>query len=184
VTEQGTPSTVVPPARARRQRNPLKKPSHWSRNITIGVISIFVALAAVGSAISREKAFTGSTAPSSAVASQGQNSGVVESDAPSPTAGGTSLLSIKGTGPTTSDPFQSTGLSVDVAYTFTCTADDSFTVNFYGTNGSPLLPDVIASDFGATGSETVNEPLNGETGPFTVEVDSPCAWTIEVNGTP
>jgi hypothetical protein len=73
---------------------------------------------------------------------------------------------------------------VDVAYTFTCTADDTFTVNFYGTNGSPVLPDVIASDFGTTGSETVNEPLNGETGPFTVEVDSPCAWTIDVTGTP
>ena len=47
-----------------------------------------------------------------------------------------------------------------------------------------MLPDVIASDFGTTGSDTVNEPLNGETGPFMVEVDSPCKWTIEVNGTP
>lgn len=184
MTEQGTPSTDVPPARAGRQRNPPKKPSHWSRNITIGVISIFVALAAVGSAMSREKAFTGSTSPSGAIASQGQDSGVSESDAPSPTAGGTTLVSIKGTGPTTSDPFQSTGLSVDVAYTFSCPADDSFTLNFYGTNGSPVLSDVIASAFGTTGSDVVNEPLNGETGPFTVEVDSPCDWTIEVTGTP
>jgi hypothetical protein len=184
VTEPGTPSVATPPVRGPRKRTAPKSPSHLTRNITIGVIGIFVALAAVGSAISRERAFTGSTSPTGDVSSQGQDPGLDESEAPSPTAGSSSLLSIAGTGPTTSDEFHASGTSVDVTYTFTCTADDSFTVNFYGTNGSPVLPDVIASEFGTTGSETVNEPLNNATGPFTVEVDSPCDWTIEVTGTP
>jgi hypothetical protein len=181
VTEQGTPPIATPPARATRQRTPPKKPSHWSRNITLAVIGVFVLLAAIGSASSREGSVTGPTAPPEAIASQDD---VEASEAASPTPGGTTLLSIKGTGPTTSDEFKASGSSVNIAYTYTCAAEDTFTLNIYGTNASPILPDVLASDFGASGGDTANEPLNGATGPFTIEVDTPCDWTVEVTGTP
>ena len=97
-----------------------------------------------------------------------------------PSRRATTLLTFKGTGPMTSDPFNSSGESVDVTYEYTCSEDASFTLNFYGTYDSPLLPDVLVSEFGASGSGTATESLNGTTGPFTVEVDSPCDWSIEV----
>lgn len=181
MTEQGTPPIATPPARTVRKRNPPKKPSHLSRNITLAVIGAFVLLAAIGSASRRETNVTGATAPPEAIASQ---ENAEASEAASPTPGGTSLLSISGTGPATSDAFHASGMSVNVAYTYTCTAEDSFTLNFYGAGVSPILPDVLASDFGTTGGDTANEPLNGATGPFTIEVDTPCDWTVEVTGTP
>ncbi len=183
MTEQGTPPGPTLPARTPRRRTPARKPSHWSRDITLGVIGIFVILAAVGSAASRRENVTGATAPPDVVASQDEAEAEA-SDSASPTPGGTTLLSIKGTGPITSDEFHASGLSVNIAYTYSCPTEDSFTLNFYGTNGSPILPDVLASEFGTTGQDTANEPLSGATGPFTVEVDSPCDWTIEVTGTP
>lgn len=181
MTEEVTPPIATPPARTTRRRTPPKKPSHLSRNITIGVIGIFVILAAIGSAASRDSTVAGATVPPDAVPSQDQ---AEASEEASPTAGSTSLLSIKGTGPTTSDEFSASGTSVDVAYTYTCSTEDSFSLNFYGAGVSPVLPDVLASEFGTTGDDTVNEPLSGSTGPFTVEVDTPCDWTVEVTGTP
>lgn len=182
MTDQRTPP-IEPPARPPRKRTPSKPPSHLSRNITIGVIGLFVVLAAIGSASSRDASVIGPTAPPGAIASQDEIDAAA-SESASPTPGSASLLSMKGTGPATSDEFNASGTSVDVAYTYTCPAEDSFTLNFYGTNGSPVLPDVIASEFGASGSATVNEPLNDTTGPFTVEIDSSCDWTVEVTGTP
>jgi len=183
VTEQGKAPIVSPPARAPRRRIPSRKPSHWARNSTIVVIGVFVLLAAIGSASSRESIVTGPTAPPDAIASQ-SDTGAEASESASPTPGSASLLSIEGTGPATSDEFRASGLSVDVGYTYSCPTEASFTLNFYGTNGSPLLPDVLASEFGTSGSNTTNEPLNDTTGPFTVEVDSSCEWTVEVTGTP
>jgi hypothetical protein len=183
VTEQGTPPITTPGVRRSHRRTPSKQPTHWARNITIAVIGVFVALAAIGSAMSRERLVSGPTAPPDVVASE-DVSGGEDVESASPTPGGTSLLSIEGTGPLTSDEFKASGTSVDIAYTFSCPTEDGFTVNFYGTQGSPLLPDVLVSDFGTTGSNTVNEQLNSATGPFTVEVVSACDWTIEVTGTP
>jgi hypothetical protein len=140
-----------------------------------------VLLAAIGSATSRDANVAGATAPPEAFASQEDPEA---SEAASPTPGGTSLLSIEGTGPVTSDEFHASGTSVNIAYTYTCPVEDSFTLNFYGAGVSPILPDVLASEFGTTGGDTANEPLNGATGPFTIEVDTPCDWTIEVTGTP
>jgi hypothetical protein len=175
---------VTPPVRTPPKRTPPRKPSHWVRNASIGVIGVFVLLAAIGSAASRQGNITGPTAPPDVVASDEANSSAEASEEVSPTPGETSLLSIKGTGPITSDPFRASGINVGVTYEYTCPADDSFTLNFYGTNGSPLLPDVLVSDFGTTGTDTLTETLSGATGPFTVEVDSPCSWTVEVTGTP
>ena len=174
----------APVRRPSAQRTAPRKPSHWSRNISVAVIALFVLLAAVGSAASRDRLVTGPTPPPDAIASSEADPGAEASESASPTPGGAGLLSIKGTGPITSDPFTASGTSVDVAYTYSCPAEDSFTLNFYGTNGSPLLPDVLASEFGTTGGTTVNEALNDTTGPFTLEVDSPCDWTVDVTGTP
>jgi hypothetical protein len=166
---------VTPP------RRPPRKPSHGTRNATIGVVAVFVILAALGSAASHRTDTTGPTVPPDLASS---DAGPDASEAGSPTPAGTTLLSITGTGPMTSEPFAASGNSVDVTYDYKCPAEDSFTINFYGTSSSPLLPEVLASEFGTSGSSTVTENLNGAPGPFTVEVDSPCTWTVEVVGAP
>ena len=69
-------------------------------------------------------------------------------------------------------------------YSFTCAAPSAFTLNFYGTNGSPELPDVLIDDFAAQGADTITESLNGASGPFHFDVVSPCDWSVTVLGTP
>ena len=170
---------VTPP----RRPSP-RQPSHWARNVWIGIIGVFVILAVLGSAASRPMGNTGPTAPPDALASDLGSYNPDATEEPSPTAGGATLLTFKGTGPQTSDPFSASGDIVEVKYDFTCPAEDTFTINFYGAGASPVLPDVLTSEYGATGSNAVTENLNGATGPFTVEVDSPCSWTVEVMGTP
>ena len=174
---------VMPPRPPRRTAT--RKPSHWARNASIGVIGVFVLLAALGSAANRQSIVTGATAPPDQASSEvGASDDADASDASTPTPAGTALLSMKGIGPMTSDPFHASGDSVDVTYEYTCPTADSFTLNFYGTASSPLLPDILASEFETSGSATTTENLNGTTGPFTVEVDSPCTWTVEVVGAP
>ncbi len=109
---------------------------------------------------------------------------VASEAAASATPAGSTLVSLSGTGPRTSDEFHSSGASVDVSYEYTCSPEGNFTVNFYGTNGSPVLADVIVDELGTTGAASVVENLNGTTGPFTVEVVSACTWTVKVSGTP
>lgn len=160
---------------------PPRKASHGTRNVTLAVVAVFVLLAAIGSA-NRPTTFVAATVPPGA-----SDAGPVDPDAtdePTPTAGEAALISFEGSGPLTSDPFGASGNIVDVSYDYTCATEDTFTVNFYGTYDSPLLPDVLVSEFGASGSGTASEALNGTTGPFTVEVDSPCDWSVEVTGTP
>ena len=170
---------VTPP-----RRPAPRKPSHRGRNAWIGVIGVFVILAAVGSATSRPLSVTGPTPPPGASEDAGVPDDTDNPDALPTTPPGAALLTLKGTGPQTSDPFTASGASVGVSYDYTCPTEDSFTLNFYGTNSSPLLPDELASDYGATGTNAVTEQLNGQTGPFTVEVDTACTWSIEVMGEP
>ena len=100
------------------------------------------------------------------------------------TVGGATLLSLNGTGDQSSAPFNASGTSVNVTYSFTCSEAGSFTLNFYGANASPALPDVLDDEFGTSGGATVSEALNGKTGPFHVEVVTTCAWSVKVEGTP
>ncbi len=159
---------------------PPRKPSHWFRNAWIGVVVVMVLLAALGSAASRQASSAGPGTPANPASSDTES----PADTGSPAPAATTLLSIKGTGYMTSEPFQASGDSVDVAYDYTCTGEGSFALNFYGTNVSPLLPDALVGEFGSNGSSTLTETLNGATGPFHVEVDSVCAWSVEVIGTP
>jgi hypothetical protein len=101
-----------------------------------------------------------------------------------PAALGSMLFAFEGSGAMTSEPFGASGETVDLTYEYTCDEAASFTLNYYGTYDSPLLPDVLVSEFGESGSGTASESLGGMTGPFTVEVDSVCDWSIEVFGTP
>jgi hypothetical protein len=167
---------VTPP------RTPQWKPSHWLRNASIGVIGAMVVLAVLGFAARPPTNNAASEIPP--VAAPSDDGSVFETPSPSPSPIGQELLALKGTGPATSDPFSASGEAVDVKYDYTCTAEDSFTINFYGAGASPILPDVLVSDFGTQGSDTVTEALNGNTGPFTVEVDSPCTWSFTVLGQP
>ncbi len=157
---------------------PPGRESHWLRNVSVGVVGVMVVLAVLGSA-SRPR----DNAPANPAPEASSDTGS-PTDSASPAPPGQTLLSFEGTGPATSDPFQASGESVEVMYDYTCTTEDSFTLNFYGANTSPVLPDVLVSEFGAQGTSTLTESLNDAAGPFHVEVDSLCAWSIEVVGAP
>lgn len=103
---------------------------------------------------------------------------------PSATPGDTSLLKLSGKGDKKSENFSASGDSVDVKFDYKCSPEGSFTLNFFGAGVSPELPDVITDEFGASRSDTVNEPLNATTGPFHVEVTTAptCEWTVTVLG--
>ena len=89
------------------------KPSHLARNAWIGLITVMVVLAVVGSITSRPESNTAAITPPPDVASE------EPSEEPTPTPIGQTLLSFKGTGMETSDPFSAGGDSVDVTYDYT-----------------------------------------------------------------
>jgi hypothetical protein len=160
-------------------RNPVTVPatprsirSARLRDVLIGALVVLIPMTAIGCKARTEATTEPSVAPSEVAAS------------PTPTVAGNTLLDLKGTGDKTSDPFTASGESVDVTYAYTCAAPASFTISFFGTNGSPALPDVLIDDFGAKGDATVNESLNGASGPFHLEVATGCDWSIKVVGAP
>ena len=169
------------------QRTPPRKPSHWIRNASIGVIAVMVLLGAIGSWENRQLGNAPPPLPSAGPVASGPSASDVgfPDISPSPPPSGQTLLSIKGTGPLTSDNFTASGDSVDVTYDYKCGANDSFTLDFYGANQSPLLSDnLVSSDPGDVDSSTTTENLNGMAGPFHVEVTSTCPWSVEVIGQP
>ena len=166
---------------------PPSKPSHWVRNVSVGVIVVMVVLAVLGSAASRQSGNVAPAAPPSAAATDAGSSADAgfPDESPSPLPSGSTLLSIKGTGPKTSDDFKASGDSVDITYDYTCGANDTFSLDFYGANESPLLPDnLVTSDPGDTDTSTTTENLNGQPGPFHVDIVSTCTWSVEVIGAP
>lgn len=157
---KNTATTRVPP----RSRG-------WQRpgNAAIGLV-ILVPVLALGCS----SASVATTAPSSEAP--------LPSDTPVPS--GIVLLTVSGEGDKVSESFGASGDSVVVTYRYDCSTPGTFALNFFGTNASPKLPDVITDEFGTTRSDTATENLNGATGPFHVEVTSQCAWSIEVVGAP
>ena len=154
------------------------------RDASRGGVVALVLLAVAGCG-GTPAATTSSVAPASPAATTA---------AATPVVAGTTVFAISGSGNKTTASFQASGASVNVAWTYDCASasvapgasagSGSFTLSFYGTEGSPALSDQLASEFGATDSGTTNEPLNGATGPFHLEVDSDCTWSIKVLGTP
>jgi hypothetical protein len=168
-----------PPRRAAQ-----KGQSHWSRNIWIAIIGVFILLAALGSAMNRQSLLAEQTPPPGAGASDAVPTEPDTGEESPPAATGSTLIAFEGSGAVTSEPFGASGESVELTYEYTCDEAASFTLNYYGTYDSPLLPDVLVSEFAESGSGTASENLGGMTGPFTVEVDTVCDWSIEVLGTP
>lgn len=171
------------------QAKPPWKPSHWLRNASVGVIGVMVVLAALGIAANHEtgdESPAGPAGPAATSAGAGATAPVVFPDeSPSPSPSGQTLLAIKGTGPTVSLDFHASGDSVDVQYDYTCGPNDSFSLDFYGANQSPLLPDnLVSDDPGQSDSSITTENLNGMAGPFHVEVTSTCTWSVGVIGQP
>jgi len=147
--------------------------SRWLRTALVGACVVVIPLTAVGC--------KARTVPADSVAPAAS---VAPSDEAASAPPGKALLTLSGTGDKTSDPFSATGQGVEVTYAYTCATPGGFTLNFYGTNGSPALPDVIIDDFADKGGDTTTESLNGSAGPFHVEIVSGCDWTVEVVGTP
>jgi len=168
------------------QTPPPAKQSHWVRNLSAGVVVVMVVLAVLGSAQNRSLNLLAPQPSPGPVASDATASDAGFLDqSPSPPPSGSNLLAIKGTGAKTSDDFHASGDSVDVEYSYTCGTNDSFTASFFGASESPVLPDIlVSSDTGASDSSITTENLNGKTGPFHIEIDTACSWTVTVVGAP
>ena len=70
-------------------------------------------------------------------------------------------------------------------YSYTCGPNNSSSADFYGAQQSPMLPDnLVSDDLGQSDSSITTENLNGMPGPFHIEVDSSCTWSVEVIGEP
>jgi hypothetical protein len=158
------PTQVTPPAIR----------SSLLRTVLVGLLVVAVPVALVGC--------KGRTPPTAEPTADLSTEAPSESATPHVT--GQTLVTLAGTGDQTSDPFQASGESVDVKYSYTCTEPSSFTLSFYGTNGSAALPDILIDDFGAQGEDEILEPLNGADGPFHFDVVSQCDWSVTVSGTP
>jgi hypothetical protein len=170
------------------QVTPPRRESHWLRNASIGVIVVMVVLAVVGSAVDRQQgdqAPAGPAGPAATDGGAGATPAAFPDISPSPPPSGTTLLAIKGTAPLVSEDFTASGDTVDVKYDYTCGPNDSFSADFYGAQQSPLLPDnLVSDDLGQSDSSITTESLNGMPGPFHVEVDSSCTWSLSVIGQP
>ena len=107
---------------------------------------------------------------------------------PAPAATAKTLLSVTGNGIKATKSFRASGDSVDVSYAFNCSSfgqSGNFQIMFYGASAlGPSLPDILANQLALKGSDTTTEYLNGNTGPFHMEINSECAWTVKVIGTP
>lgn len=145
------------------------------------MLSVTLIVLGLVSACSGSPASTAGAAPSEAVASE-----AAVDTTPLPT--GSVLLEETGTGASTTKEFQASGNSVAVSWTYDCAAasagEGAFAVYFYGIYGSPALSDELTNGFGSSGSDATAEPLNGNTGPFHVEIDTECSWTLKVVGAP
>ncbi len=100
--------------------------------------------------------------------------------APSPVT----LLTLKGTGIKNSATFGASGDSVSVAYTFDCAtfgASGNFIADLVGSDGSD---ESIANALSASGSDSTVVYLANTAGPYHVEVNSECSWTVTITGTP
>lgn len=101
---------------------------------------------------------------------------------------GSTLFDTSGTSDQTTATFHASGASVEVSWSYDCSAasggEGTFALYFYGAEGSPALADELTNGFGAGGSDTASEALNGNTGPFHLEIQSACSWKVKVVGVP
>ena len=94
------------------------------------------------------------------------------------------LLSFSGNGIKNSQPFTASGDTVQVVYSFDCSAFGSqgnFQADLVGSDG---LPNSIANALAASGKDTTTIYLHGMSGPYHVEVNSECSWSLTVSGRP
>ncbi len=152
----------------------------------MGVLSVLL-LGCAGTA-------PGNAATPAAGASAGASPGAVASPLAAPTAilppeatpaSPETLLKHTGSGVWTSRPFSASGDSVDMAYAYDCTNFGQagvFSAMLYGQDGLVAL---LANEEGTTSpGKTTTAYLNGATGPFHIEINSECAWSVAIIGTP
>jgi hypothetical protein len=165
-----------------------------TRIIVAAVVAI-LALVAIGSIGRTPDAAPGaSPAPSIVGHAATPSSAISESLRPTATATPAStdtpvptpkvLLTFEGSGIKSSEPFAASGDSVDLAYTFDCSAFGSsgnFAVTFYDQNG--LAADSV-KELAKSGKDTSIVYIANTAPPYHVEVNSPCTWTITVTGKP
>ncbi len=172
-----------------------------SRRGKVVVVAVaVVVLAALGAAGGNSNTGTpsaspgGSTAPVAAAATQAEAAVTPAPATPAPTptpapaATPKTLLAVTGNGIKTTKSFGASGDSVDVTYAFNCSnfgTSGNFQIMFYGANAlGPSMPDILTNELALKGSDTTTEYLNGSTGPFHMMINSECAWTVKVVGTP
>ena len=149
-----------------------------TRIVVVAVVALLV-LVAIGS-IGRTPDAAPSASPVPSIA--GQATRPVSTGTPVPTP--KVLLTFDGSGVTSSEPFTASGDSVDLAYTFDCSAFGSsgnFALTFYDQNG--LAVDSV-KELAKSGKDTSIVYIANTAPPYHLEVKSQCTWTITVTGTP
>jgi hypothetical protein len=94
------------------------------------------------------------------------------------------LLTLSGNGVKNSGPFSASGDSVAVAYSFDCTSfgfSGNFIAELVGADGFPKW---IANAMAKSGKDTTTVYLSGTSGPYHIEVNSECSWSVIVAGMP
>lgn len=105
-----------------------------------------------------------------------------------PSALPTTLLTLSGTGNKDSQPFTASGYSAERTYTFDCTSQGSaghFALTFLDRNGVTLdaLNYKLAKS-GKSGSDDETVYLSNTAAPYHLSINSDCAWSVTVTGTP
>jgi hypothetical protein len=97
----------------------------------------------------------------------------------------TTLLTLSGSGVRDSQPFTASGDRADVAYTFDCTSYGSagyFALSIYDRNGVTL--EAVNYRLARSGKDSETIYLSNTAGPFHLAINSDCAWSVIVTGTP
>ena len=152
--------------------------------IIVAGVALIALIAVIALSRPPDTAHTASPAPS--ISGQPTTSAPTTSESiqPTPPPTSTVLLTFEGSGSKSSEPFIASGDSVALAYTFDCSAlgtSGNFTESFYDTNA--LVLDTV-KEFAKSGTRTTVVYIANTALPYHLEVNSQCAWTIKVTGTP
>jgi hypothetical protein len=105
--------------------------------------------------------------------------------AAAPAATPTTLLTLSGNGIKDSKPFTASGDGADLAYTFDCTSHGSaghFALSVYDRSGLSL--DAVNYTLAKSGKDSETIYLANTAGPYHLAINSECAWSVTVTGTP
>ena len=152
--------------------------------VTVVALLALVAIASIG----RTPDAAPGTTPAPSIVGQATTPAISASLRPTvthtPASTPKALLTFEGSGIKSSEPFTASSDSVDLAYTFDCSAFGSsgnFALTFYDQNGLALAS---VKELAPSGKDTSIVSISNTAPPYHVDVNSQCTWTITVTGRP